>query len=143
MDFAGKTGSAQVVRLSGEHPAKCENMKFAERDNALFVGFAPVKDPVIAVAVVAEHACHGASGAAPIAKEVIKTYLQKYFPNLYGEKALAARIKGEKLSKKALPQEEDEDVRNENEHLPLLEEHEQQAPPPLPPGAASGDQVPR
>ena len=137
MDFAGKTGSVQVVRITGDHPTKCENMRFDERDNALFVGFAPVKDPVIAVAVVAEHACHGASGAAPIAKEVVKTYLQKYYPNLYGDKVLAARVKAEKRSSKKNGPEEDEDVRNENEHLPLLEERDQ--PPPSPPGADSGD----
>ncbi|MBI2711378.1 MAG: hypothetical protein HYX41_00750 [Bdellovibrio sp.] len=94
MDFVGKTGTAQVIRLAAEKiNTRCESMKFRDRHNAMFVGFAPVKDPVISVAVIGEHACHGGSGAAPIARAVIKKYLEKKFPQLYGEKVLASRLK--------------------------------------------------
>ena len=94
MDFVGKTGTAQVIRLAAEKiNTRCESMKFRDRHNAMFVGFAPVTDPVISVAVIGEHACHGASGAAPIARAVIKKYLEKKFPQLYGEKVLASRLK--------------------------------------------------
>ena len=55
-----------------------------------------MKDPLIAVAVIAEHACHGGSSAAPVARAVIKTYLEKYYPELYGEKAVAARLKAQR-----------------------------------------------
>ncbi|MBI4925977.1 MAG: hypothetical protein HY843_08650, partial [Bdellovibrio sp.] len=92
IDFAGKTGSAQVVHIAEEKLFKkyaCESMKFKERQNALFVGYAPTRDPAISVAVIAEHACHGASGAAPIVRQTIKSYLEKYNPTLYGAKAKA------------------------------------------------------
>jgi penicillin-binding protein 2 len=45
------------------------------RDHALFIAFAPVHDPKIAVAIVAEHGGHGGSVAAPIAGEIIDAYL--------------------------------------------------------------------
>ncbi len=94
MDLVGKTGTTQVIRIAAEKIyQRCENMKFRDRHNAVFVGFAPAKDPAISVAVIGEHACHGSSGAAPIARAVIKKYLEKYYPDLYGEKALATRFK--------------------------------------------------
>jgi hypothetical protein len=68
-------------------------MPFHQRDNALFTAFAPPDDPQIAVAVVAEHACHGSSGASPIAMAVIKAYLQKYMPEKYSDDAIKARTK--------------------------------------------------
>jgi penicillin-binding protein 2 len=46
------------------------------RDHAWFVAFAPVEKPTIAVAVLAEHMGHGGSAAAPLAKEVIETYVK-------------------------------------------------------------------
>ncbi len=111
MDFVGKTGTAQVVRLSAAKIyQKCEAMKLRERHNALFAGFAPASNPVIAVAVIGEHACHGSSGAAPIAKAIIKTYLEKYYPDLYGEKVLAARLKGLPKPAPAPSREENEDI---------------------------------
>ena len=42
-----------------------------------FVAFAPVEAPKIAVAVLAEHMGHGGSAAAPLAKEVIETYMKQ------------------------------------------------------------------
>jgi penicillin-binding protein 2 len=47
------------------------------RDHAWFVAFAPAEEPRIAVAVLVEHGGHGASGAGPIAREMIRTYLGK------------------------------------------------------------------
>jgi penicillin-binding protein 2 len=41
------------------------------------VAYAPSENPSIAVAVVVEHGEHGSGTAAPIAKEMIKTYLRK------------------------------------------------------------------
>lgn len=138
MDFVGKTGSVQVVRLSADKIyQKCENMKFRDRHNAMFAGFAPANDPMIAVAVVAEHACHGATGAAPIARAVIKAYLEKNYPDLYGEKILAARLKAQGLTNKInrTSRQEDEDiVINENEQLP-----EQEEKPAAPAGLEGGD----
>lgn len=100
IDVAGKTGTAQVIRLSPDKlKQKCESMPFNVRDNALFAAYAPPEDPAIAVAVVAEHACHGASGAAPVAMAVIKKYLQKYMPEKYSDEAIKARLKKGNLVK--------------------------------------------
>jgi len=111
IDAAGKTGSAQVVRLSNEKfRGRCEAMPFGQRDNGLFAAFAPPDDPQIAVAVVAEHACHGASGAAPIALAVIKAYLQKYMPEKYSDEAIKVRLKKGVVAKSvAKPKDEDEE----------------------------------
>jgi penicillin-binding protein 2 len=69
---AGKTGSAQVVKLrdsKGQVP-------YQFRDHALFVAFAPYDKPEIAVAVIVEHAEHGGSAAAPIAGKLFRTYFE-------------------------------------------------------------------
>jgi len=87
MDFVGKTGTVQVMRMAADKIyQKCETLKYRERHHGVFAGFAPAKDPVIAVAVIAEHACSGSRGAAPIARAVVKKYMEKYYPDLYGEK---------------------------------------------------------
>ena len=71
--IGGKTGTAQVAALR-TGPEKDIPKKF--RDHAWFVAFAPVESPQIAVAVLAEHMGHGGSAAAPLAKEVIETYMK-------------------------------------------------------------------
>lgn len=130
MDFAGKTGTAQVISLSKDRVySKCENMKFRERHHGLFAGFAPIENPKIAVAVIAEHSCHGSSGAGPIAKAVIETYLKKIEPEKYSPEAIEAWNKKHramlvaKAKAKAAAAEAasttDEDVRIEDDqHLP-------------------------
>ncbi len=68
--MGGKTGTAQVVSLGkGCVSNSCE-------DHAWFVAFAPAENPVIAVAVLVEHGGHGSSAAAPLAGDLIKTYLE-------------------------------------------------------------------
>jgi len=71
-DVAGKTGTSQVV---GETPGGRKRGKRYE-DHALFVGFAPFRDPEIVVAVVVEHGGHGGGAAAPVAKKVIDAYFE-------------------------------------------------------------------
>jgi penicillin-binding protein 2 len=44
------------------------------------VAFAPVEAPTIAVAVLGEHMGHGGSASAPLAKELIETYVKLNFP---------------------------------------------------------------
>ncbi len=125
MDFVGKTGSAQVVRLSADKLFKkfaCESMKFKERQNALFVGFAPANNPMLSVAVIAEHACHGGSGAGPIVRAVIKNHLEKTNPSLFGDKALSARFKGKPPEIKPVPEEDFEDSVPTDHHINLLPE---------------------
>jgi penicillin-binding protein 2 len=72
---AGKTGTAQVIAIKqGE---KYDEKRTAERhrDHALFIAFAPVENPRIALAVVVENAGFGARHAAPIARQVLDYYL--------------------------------------------------------------------
>lgn len=75
VQIAGKTGTAQVFsRKAGE---KFDNKKLKRtlQDHAWFVCYAPAQDPKIAIAVIIEHGEHGSSAAAPVAKELIHTYL--------------------------------------------------------------------
>ncbi len=101
MEFAGKTGTVQVVTQKADKIyQKCENLRYNQRHHGVFVGYAPIKDPSIVVAVVAEHACSGSHGAAPIAREIMKTYLQKYYPDLYSDRAIEERKQLELKEKK-------------------------------------------
>lgn len=89
IEAAGKTGTAQVVKITAEtRDLDCKQMERKYRNNGLFVAYAPVDNPKIAVSVVVEHGCSGSS-AAPIAMAVIKKYLQKIDPGKYSEEALA------------------------------------------------------
>lgn len=72
-DVSGKTGTAQVVSLSG---AKIAAAKMDVRDHGFFVFFAPRDNPQVAGIVFAEHGVHG-SAAAPIAKYVMETFFAK------------------------------------------------------------------
>ena len=74
--FAGKTGTAQVVRRKDddEKAPKDDEIPYQYRDHALFVSYAPVDKPQIAVAVVVEHGGHGSSAAAPVAKAMYEAY---------------------------------------------------------------------
>jgi penicillin-binding protein 2 len=73
---AGKTGTAQVVRMPENFKKGDMNrMPLKFRDHAWFVAYAPFEDPKISIAVLVEHGGFGASAAAPIAKKVIERYL--------------------------------------------------------------------
>ncbi len=74
IDFAGKTGTAQIV----SHSAGATSLgKGAERANAWFVGMAPRRNPDIVVAVLVEHGGWGAEASAPLAAQVINALRQK------------------------------------------------------------------
>jgi penicillin-binding protein 2 len=89
IDAAGKSGTAQVVRFTTDTVWKdCNSLPRRFRHHGLFVAYAPMNDPKIAVAVVAEHSCGGAAAAAPIAMALVKKYLQKIDPEKYGDEAL-------------------------------------------------------
>ena len=77
--YAGKTGTSQVRRFTErqrELEIKNEDLPYEQRDHALFVAFAPYKDPRYAISVVVEHGGSGSKSAAPIAKQVIKKVLE-------------------------------------------------------------------
>ncbi|HDZ89569.1 MAG TPA: penicillin-binding protein 2, partial [Deltaproteobacteria bacterium] len=68
----------QVVALKTEKESKSgDEIPWKYRDHAWFVAVAPAERPRIAVAVLIEHGGHGGSAAAPIAKELIKAYLDQ------------------------------------------------------------------
>ena len=73
--IAGKTGTAQVVAIA--QGAKYDESKLSDfhKDHALFVSFAPVDKPKIAVAVIVENGGSGSSAAAPVARKVMDYYL--------------------------------------------------------------------
>jgi penicillin-binding protein 2 len=74
IDFAGKTGTAQIVN----HSAGALSLgKGAERANAWFVGMAPRRNPDIVVAVLVEHGGWGAEASAPLAAQVINAFVTK------------------------------------------------------------------
>ena len=79
VEMAGKTGTVQVVRISAlereQGLLKNEDRPWEKRDHALFVGYAPIKDPRYAISVVVEHGGSGSSIAAPIARDVLKNIL--------------------------------------------------------------------
>lgn len=73
--MAGKTGTAQVYQLAqGDAKAK-RPVDERLQDHALFIAFAPVESPRIAVAVVVENGGAGSSVAGPIARRVLDRYL--------------------------------------------------------------------
>ncbi len=78
--FAGKTGSSQIKRFTEEQreaEVKQESLDYKDRDHALFVAFAPFKDPKYSISVVVEHGGSGSKAAAPIAKKVIKKVIER------------------------------------------------------------------
>ncbi len=75
---AGKTGTAQVISMSqDEHASRIPEYDL-HKDHAWFVGFAPYKDPQIAIAVFVEHGGHGGSAAGPIAAAVLKAWAERH-----------------------------------------------------------------
>jgi penicillin-binding protein 2 len=78
IEICGKTGTAQVISLEKREEEENQSTdKSRYEDHAWFVAYAPSVEARIAVAVLIEHGGHGSSAAAPIAKEVIKSYLGK------------------------------------------------------------------
>jgi penicillin-binding protein 2 len=75
--MAGKSGTAQVFTVAAnEKMRKAGELQEHLRDHALFIAFAPVEAPRIAVAVVVENAPGGGSAfAAPIARRILDVYL--------------------------------------------------------------------
>ncbi|MFH1136000.1 MAG: penicillin-binding protein 2 [Pseudomonadota bacterium] len=76
IEVAGKTGTSQVVALKKFEGFQEKDLPYKYKDHAWFVAYAPVENPKIAVAVVIEHAGHGGSVAAPVARQVIQAYLR-------------------------------------------------------------------
>jgi len=76
----GKTGTAQVIAIKQNE--KYDESKVAERhrDHSLFIAFAPLENPIIAMLVIVENGGFGARAAAPIARAVLDYYLLGKLP---------------------------------------------------------------
>ena len=74
IEICGKTGTAQ---LASNKVLKGTRLGQEMKDNAWFVGFAPRQNPEIVVVALVEGGLHGATAAAPVARDLIKTYFEK------------------------------------------------------------------
>jgi len=73
--IAGKTGTAQVLGIKQGAKYNEDALDRKYRDHALFVAFAPIEQPRIAVAVIVENGGHGGSVGAPMVRTVMDQYL--------------------------------------------------------------------
>jgi penicillin-binding protein 2 len=74
-DFAGKTGTAQVVAMKQGERYDERLVPERHRDHAWFIAYAPAENPSIALVVLVENGGHGSSAAAPIARIVFDYWL--------------------------------------------------------------------
>jgi len=75
--MAGKSGTAQVFSIGQDKSYNPDEITERMRDHALFIAFAPLEKPRIAVAVVVENGESGSGVAAPVALKVMEAYLEK------------------------------------------------------------------
>ena len=75
--IAGKTGTAQVIAIAQGEEYDEDSIREEFRDHALFIAFAPVENPKIAIAVVVENGGSGAGVAAPLARKVLDHFFLK------------------------------------------------------------------
>ena len=74
-EMAGKSGTAQVVSIAQDEEYDDAELEERQRDHALFISFAPLDEPRIAVALIVENGESGSGVAAPIAKAIMDAYL--------------------------------------------------------------------
>jgi len=77
----GKTGTAQAVGIRQNEKYDKSNLEEYQRDHSLYIAFAPVDEPRIALAVIVENAGFGAAAAAPIARRVLDYVLDGRYPS--------------------------------------------------------------
>ena len=91
--FAGKTGTAQVKRITEEArelDLKTSQIPYKERDHALYIAFGPYVNPRYALSILVEHGGSGSKAAAPIAKELFKLIIDRHeFREMERKKNLA------------------------------------------------------
>ncbi|MDJ0917093.1 MAG: penicillin-binding protein 2 [Woeseiaceae bacterium] len=73
---AGKSGTSQVFSVGQDEEYNEEEIEERLRDHALFISFAPLENPAIAVAVIVENGSSGSTTAAPIAMAIMDHYLE-------------------------------------------------------------------
>jgi penicillin-binding protein 2 len=87
--IAGKTGTAQVFGIAQDEEYDKHTVPKHLQDHALFVAYAPVENPVIALAVVVENGGSGSGTAAPVARKILDAYLLN--ENILEDKQIVSR----------------------------------------------------
>lgn len=102
LEYAGKTGTSQVMSFSADEIYdKCESKPIRQRHHGAFIGYAPAENPVVTIAALTEHSCHGSTGSAPIVRDVFRAYFEKYDPE---------RIKNKKRKDLPIPEKEIKEI---------------------------------
>ncbi|WP_298234571.1 penicillin-binding protein 2 [uncultured Azohydromonas sp.] len=91
----GKTGTAQAVTVRQHERYNAARLAEHQRDHSLYLAFAPLEEPTIALAVVVENAGFGAAAAAPIARRVFDYWLLGNYPS---EDDVAATRRGQSVA---------------------------------------------
>ena len=79
--FAGKTGTSQVKRITEEErelDLDTSQIPYKNRDHAWFVAFGPYQNPRYAMSVLVEHGGSGSKAAAPLAKKLMKAVIDRH-----------------------------------------------------------------
>ena len=79
--FAGKTGTSQVKRITETErklDLKQSEIEYKNRDHALYIAFAPYKNPRYSISVLIEHGGSGSGTAAPLANKLIKKIIDRH-----------------------------------------------------------------
>ena len=79
--FAGKTGTSQVRRITEkdrELDLDLSEIEYKNRDHALFIAFAPYKNPRYSISILIEHGGSGSKAAAPLANKLIKKIIDRH-----------------------------------------------------------------
>lgn len=74
---AGKTGTVQLVAIGEDEKYDEKKISKKHHDNAVYIGYAPIENPKIAIAVIVENGGHGGESAAPIARKILDVYFNK------------------------------------------------------------------
>ncbi|MEZ5455645.1 MAG: penicillin-binding protein 2 [Lysobacteraceae bacterium] len=78
--IAGKTGTAQRVSRIGDEARDQRTLTQNQRNQALFIAFAPAESPTIALALVIEGGGSGSRAAAPVARRILDAWLEQKAP---------------------------------------------------------------
>jgi len=73
--YAGKTGTAQVFGIAQNKTYNASKLAKRLHDHSLFVAFAPLNNPTIALSVIVENGGGGSAVAAPLARQLLDSYL--------------------------------------------------------------------
>ena len=79
--FAGKTGTSQVKRITEEErelDLELSQIPYRNRDHAWFIAFGPYKNPRYAMSILVEHGGSGSKAAAPLAKKLMKAVIDRH-----------------------------------------------------------------